>query len=273
MPLYNTFYCDEKLLLDNWLYYGESNLLLKNILSRSGLSSEECAKEYLAYMNNSESYDCGFNYLVNSFSLGIEESHGAALQRYLSATIYKQDIEYIMCAKRDFNINKHQMMMLFGFIFMSRITHDRFIDISSKSKLKRFVGCFSERVGIVQSNDEQWEKRYYAPAGVQQLSDEFRLLERKALFNSCNSIGCVYEYPLYDVPEDAEPAYMFTTTLENNRLCISEVFNNLVDYNVRFCQRCGKQFTANGRRDKYCRACARQVDAENKRRLAKKYRL
>lgn len=272
MPLYNTFYCDEKLLLDNWLYYGESNLLLKSVLSRSGLSANECAKEYLAYMNNSESFDCGLDYLTNTFSECIREAGDVGLQRYASAVIYKQDIEYIMCAKRDFNISKHQMLMLFGMIFMSRLSHDRYVDISTKSKMKKFVGCFSERISIAQSSSGQWEKRYYSPAGMEQLSDEFKLLNRRELYNACNSIGCVYEYPLYDVPEHAEPAYVFMVTQENNRLCISDVFSKLIDYNVRFCQRCGKQFTANGRRDKYCRECAKQVDAENKRRLARKYR-
>lgn len=40
---YTTFYCNENMLLDNWKYYNESNLMLRNLLKRTSLSPIECA--------------------------------------------------------------------------------------------------------------------------------------------------------------------------------------------------------------------------------------
>lgn len=100
---YTTFYLNENLLLDNWHYYHESNLMLRNILKRTGLSPIECATIYYERMRNPESVSYDRSHLIQMFSRS--RKNNAPILDVRQVILYQKDLNYITEARRHYHIN------------------------------------------------------------------------------------------------------------------------------------------------------------------------
>ena len=140
---YTTFYCNENMLLDNWKYYHESNLMLRNLLGRTSLSPIECATIYYERMKNPESVSYDRSHLIQMFSRG--RKNNAPILDVHQVVLYQKDLDYITEARRKYHINYAQLRVLFGVIFFCRLYGSDTFSLDTEFKMKRFGGCFEEQ--------------------------------------------------------------------------------------------------------------------------------
>ena len=55
------------MLIENWDYYHESNMTLKNLLMKTDMSPPECADFYYEHMKNRESVTYDRSYIISKF--------------------------------------------------------------------------------------------------------------------------------------------------------------------------------------------------------------
>lgn len=194
---YTTFYCNEKLLLDNWNYYSESNLMLKNILVKSDYTISECADFYIKNMKNSKSVTYDRNHLMNMFSK--KRRNHSGLLCIESVDIYQQDLDYIEFARKRHHISYCQLRVMFGIIFFSRAFRTKYVSLESDFKMKRFGKCYSEKTERVYCPGSTWDNGYNTVKGLYELSDVYKLFNRQ----TTDDVGCVYEYPVYDLTDES----------------------------------------------------------------------
>ena len=258
---YTTFYCNENILLDNWKYYHESNLMLRNLLKRTTLSPIECATIYYERMRNPESvsYDC--SHLIQMFSRG--RKNNAPILDVHQVVLYQKDLDYITEARRQYHINWAQLRVLFGIIFFCRLYGTNMVALDTEFKMKRFGGCFEEQTEITYCSGPNWDDGYNTVRGMRELSDVYLLLNR----TSTDDIGCLYTYPNYSLDKNDVIAYTFNVTLENNLLNLSPVVRELFNSKECYCTVCGTQYISQKpNASLYCKDCAIKKE---KARLAK----
>lgn len=258
----STFYCNEKMLLDNWKYYGESNMLLKNLLKRTALSPTDCASFYFENMRNPESVSYDRSQLVRTFSYG-RENLPALLDTH-QVVLYKKDLDYITEARKRFHISFVQLQVLLGVIFFCRLYSTPNFSLETIFKLHKFTGCFKGKTKTVYCNGDTWDNGYSTALGLKEISDDYHLLIRIPTEN----IGCIYKYPNYSLNNNDIAAYTFNVTLENNKLDLNSIANELFDIQENYCVLCGSSYKMiKANRGLYCRECAIKKEKE---RIAKK---
>ncbi len=259
---YTTFYLNENLLLENWHYYHESNLMLRNLLKRTTLSPIECATIYYERMRNPESVSYDRSRLIQTFSRG--RKNNAPILDVHQVVLYKKDLDYITEARRKFHINYTQLRVLFGIIFFCRLYGTDTVALDTEFKMKRFGGCFEEQTEITYCAGPSWDDGYNTVRGLWEISDVHHLLNRICT----DDIGCLYTYPNFTLDKDDIIVYTFDVTLKNNRLNLSPVVRELFDPKECFCTICGTQYTAlKPNASLYCKDCATKKE---KARIAKK---
>ena len=68
-------------------------------------------------------------------------------------------------------------------------------------------------------------------------------------------------YPNFDNKD--EIAYIFKTTLENNRLDLGKLAEEVLpDIREKYCYRCGRAFNPSSNRQKYCEECKQEIKRE-----------
>lgn len=248
---YTTFYCNESLLLNNWEYYKESNLMLKNLLRRTSLSPTDCATYYFEHMKNPQSVTYDRSYLIQMFSRG--RKNIIPLMEKKQIVLYKHDFEYLKMAQKVFHITYHQLRILFGVIFFSRLFEDANVALDTMFKLRRFAGCFNEETNIVYCKALTWDGGYNTIAGLKELSEVYHLLVRIPT----NETGCIYQYPWFDLDNNDAIEYVFNVTLENNRLNLSNLVSKFFSPNQCYCMICGDEYYADKpNASLYCKDCA-----------------
>ena len=248
---YTTFYCNENLLLDNWHYYHESNLMLRNILKRTNLSPIECATIYYERMRNPESVSYDRSHLIQQFTRG--RKNNAPILDVHQVVLYQKDLDYITAARKEHHINYAQLRALFGIIFFCRLYGTATIALDTEFKMKRFGGCFEEQTEIMYCSGPNWDDGYNAVRGMREISDVYHLLDRVGT----DDIGCLYTYPNFALDKDDVIAYTFNVTLENNRLDLSPVARELFDPKECYCTMCGAQYSSpKPNASLYCKDCA-----------------
>lgn len=258
---YTTFYCNENILLDNWKYYHESNLMLRNLLKRTTLSPIECATIYYERMRNPESVSYDRSHLIQMFSRG--RKNNAPILDVHQVVLYQKDLDYITEARRQYHINWAQLRVLFGIIFFCRLYGTNMVALDTEFKMKRFGGCFEEQTEITYCSGTNWDDGYNTVRGMRELSDVYLLLNR----TSTDDIGCLYTYPNYSLDKNDVIAYTFNVTLENNRLNLSPVVRELFNSKECYCTVCGTQYISQKpNASLYCKDCAIKKE---KARLAK----
>ncbi len=121
--------------------------MLKNLLKRTSLSPVDCASFYLAHMKNPQSVTYDRSYLIQTFSRG--RKNVTPLLEKKQVALYRHDFEYMKKAQKVFHITYHQLRILFGIIFFSRLFEDSTVALDTMFKLRRFAGCFDEETNII----------------------------------------------------------------------------------------------------------------------------
>lgn len=258
---YTTFYCNENMLLDNWHYYHESNLMLRNLLKRTNLSPVECATIYYERMRNSESVNYDRSHLIQTFTRG--RKNNAPILDVHQVVLYQKDLDYITAARKEHHINYAQLRALFGIIFFCRLYGTATISLDTEFKMKRFGGCFEEQTEIMYCSGPNWDDGYNTVRGLREISDVYHLLDRVGT----DDIGCLYTYPHFALDKDDIIAYTFNVTFENNRLNLTPVVRELFDPKECYCTMCGSKYNSpKPNASRYCKDCAAKKE---KARLAK----
>ena len=259
---YTTFYCNENMLLDNWKYYHESNLMLRNLLKRTNLSPIECATIYYERMRNPESVSYDRSHLIQAFGRGYKNN--APILDVHQVVLYQKDLDYITDARRRYHINWAQLRVLLGIIFFCRLYGSDTVALDTDFKMKRFGKCFDEQTEIMYHGGPNWDDGYNTVRGMYELSDVYHLLYR----TGTDDIGCLYTYPNFALDKDDVIAYTFNVTLENNRLNLSKVARELFDPKECYCTVCGEKYIAKRpNASLYCKECGAKKE---KLRIAKK---
>ena len=235
---YTTLYLNENLLLENWQYYHESNLMLRNLLKRTNLSPIECATIYYERMRNPESVSYDRSHLIQMFSRG--RKNNAPILDVYQVVLYQKDLDYITEARRRHHINWAQLRALLGIVFLCRLYGSDTVALDTEFKMKRFGKCFEEQTEIMYCSGPGWDDGDITVRGMYELSDVYHLLER----TGTDDIGCLYTYPNFALDKDDVIAYTFNVTLENNRLDLSKVARELFDPKPNaslYCKKCAAQ--------------------------------
>ena len=171
--------------------------------------------------------------------------HVGNLREIDEVILYKSDFDVIKNAKMEHNLNQKQVQLLFGFIFFSRMNDVPFCRVGTNYKWKSFKACFDK---TITNNDLQAIRRT-------------KLFENEPCENDTYRRGWKYQnkkddwvYKNFD--DKDEVAYVFRTTLENNKLNLSKLAKEIVpDYGVKYCVICGEQFTLKSNSQIYCSNC------------------
>lgn len=169
--------------------------------------------------------------------------------------IYKSDFEAIEKAKARYKLNQFQTSILFGLIFFSRMNDVPFCRVGTESRMKGFKSCFYKSV-----TDED--------LGKVLKTDLFR-----RVLNGKRNHRQQYDWRYLGFNNKDEVAWTFKTTVENNRLNLTEAFKEAMpDYKVKRCTECGFEFTPNSNRQKMCPDCRKEVEREKNRLYQQRYR-
>ena len=282
--MYYSFYLNEEMLLDNWRYYGECNMLLKNCLSKDSRKSHiEMASLYFNLRNEKKQYKWN-TYITTDVQTGkkiaryTEKPNGLHVEDYEhyflrraiknlrmnmklrkvnEVVLYKSDFDAIEQARKEHHLTQMEIEIMFGLIFFSRMHDVRWCRIGTNFKRQQFMGCFNTwdkdamynvlHTGFFKDVDYNkdpegdfpwwWKEKFY-------IKDE-------------ND----YIYTNFDNKD--EVAYVFKTTLENNKLNLSQVAADAIpDIKDKYCIRCGEKFNPASNRQKYCDKCKKEVNKE-----------
>lgn len=251
----HTLYCNEQMLLDNWKYYDEPNMLLKNTLRKTSLSPTECATFYYENMKNQESVTYDREHLISMFSSGRNKLKPLLIVDQIA--LYEKDLEYVESAKKDYHLNYAQVKALFGVIFFCRLFGTKKISLDTSHRLKQFSGCFQERTSSMYWHGSNWDNGYTTIIGLQQVSDEYHLLLR----SQTDNIGCVYEYPEFELTQNDKVSYIYKVTKETNKVQLSGIVRKMFDPRDCYCVICGTPYHTEGpNASLYCKACAKEKE-------------
>ena len=106
--MFYDFYCNEKMLLDNYKKNDLGNRALKRVIGRSGMTPDKCADMYLTMFDNSLNLNYDRYDLVRHF-----ETCGTKTCELLqidSIKVYKQDLEWIMTQIETQNLKQKEQL-------------------------------------------------------------------------------------------------------------------------------------------------------------------
>lgn len=307
--MYYSFYLNERMLLDNWKYYDDCNWLLMVTLAKDwNMAIEDKRKFYLDNRHEKSSFlkqlhysedfqEAAFMYDVyegqisknetlerykylNSYSQSSELDQlftqmtkrsmnlNKTLREVTEVVLYKSDFEYIERMKREYSFTVKQVKAIFGLIFFSRMWNSKWCRVGTPFKLQQFESCFPFSVDDVDI--------VYAYVNA---FDSLETKKDKSKYNiyAINYMRIEdeldYIYPNFDNKD--EIAYVFKTTLENNKLDLDTLAEEIIpNLKNKYCDICGKEFTPKSNRQKHCIKCGitkkKQDAAERKRKQREK---
>ena len=267
--MYYDFYCNEKMLLENWDSASGSNRALRRLLGMSGQAPDVCADMYLEKMDNHKNLYHDRYDVIRDFER--IRSDKCELLEITSLPIYEQDIRYIKEAIKNYKLTQKEELVLFGTIMMCRILKTNTLDLTTRYKLRRFCGCFDGHVNKVRVDTGKWYDVYHEPDGMQRLCNEYDLLIRTKAEAGPDKIGCYYTYLNYELT-DKKIADNYVVTKDTNRLNLYDVYCKAGLENLHFCQRCGKEYKLKSKTTLYCKECVKSTKREQTRARVKRYR-
>ena len=253
-----TIYCNEKLVIENLPYYKECNLKMKQLLAKSGLPHERCYELYMQNINSKGGMP-DKDYTLRYFKEKCTNKN--RLRCVDKINIYQSDMDYFVDACRYFDLNASQKKILFGVIFMCRMDDKNYIDLRYETAIKGFChSCHDKHIYKEGVKSSGWFDSYCEPSGMTALCDA-GLLKRVENGRGSGEIGCKYIYPQYD-KRAGGVAVCYVVGLENNRLDIGSICQEMGLYDLKFCSKCGKEFYARGNKRIYCKECAAKIHRE-----------
>ena len=249
--MYYSFYCNEKMLLDNFSDYNESPRLLRRLLAQSGYAPDFCADMQLKYTNPDYIQEYDRLDLIQKYER-IRLNH-CGLRQVNEITLYNYDIEYIKLATRSYNLTQRQVKVLTGVIVMCRINDNDTLDLMNKYRIKQFCSCFGKDVTAEYIKGDTWWNGYEAPVDMNVLSDGYGIIDRVSAEVAPNRIGCLFRYPFFEQKDSV--AYTYKVTPQTNKLDMNRVCADIGLLNYKYCEKCGEKIEW-GVRTHYCKACA-----------------
>lgn len=178
------------------------------------------------------------------------------LREINEVVLYKSDFDIIEKARKEYSLTELQTQVVFGLIFMSRMNDVQWCRIGTEHKSKGFWGAF-DRYVKPEDKEKVWETGLFETYK----EDGFKNYKEKE-----DKIYLNYE-------NKDEVAYVFKTTVENNKLNLSQIAKEVIpDINVKYCIHCGKSFVPASNRQKQCSECKKENEREQARLRKQKQR-
>lgn len=267
--MYYDFYCDEQMLLDNFSYYGESNRLLKRLVAQSGNPPDTCADLYLSKMDNRKGLYYDRYDLIVDFEKRCTKTN--ELKSIHKIVVYKQDVEYVKCAIKEYRLTEVERMSLFGIIMMCRILNTDTVDLTTQFKIQQFCSCFGDSISAKREIGEKWYDSYHSPVGLKNICDKYHILLRIPSEKSVGKIGCSYVYFNYEL-NDKTVVAEYDITKETNKLNLERIFRDLHIDKIKYCECCGKEIYTKSNRLQYCKGCSDIIKRERTKERVRKHR-
>lgn len=132
--------------------------------------------------------------------------------------------------------------------------------IGTKFKYKQFCGCFDFQV-----TEELLQRIIAGGFFTEEITDK-RAKSKKKITGYTNNrlhIRNEHDYIYLNYANKDEIAYTFNTTLENNRLNLCQVAEEVIpDLKSRYCSVCGAAYFPNSNKQIYCGDCKEKITAE-----------
>ena len=270
--MYYSFYMNERLLLDNWREYDEVNWLLTNLLCKDDRKTiEEKADFYFAnrhergelFVNDDgsvyreeERYEV-YDFNVDTFkrSMTYREERCKAINTKLreidEVVLYKSDFDAIEKARKEYRLTELQTQILFGMIFFSRMNNIAWCRIGTLYKLRSFKACFEK---TIKQEDifKIAETGLFKQVVTNKDEAKYKLKEQAEYLH----IETEADWYYLNFDNQDEVAYVFKTTLENNRLNLTKLAKEVIpDFKAKYCIHCGAEFYPKSNRQKMCDEC------------------
>lgn len=195
------------------------------------------------------------------------------LREVNEVVFYKSDFDTIEKAKKDFGLTELQVQIIFGLIFMSRMNNVKYCRIGTEYKSKGFWSSFDKHISIE-------ERHFIYSLG---LFDKYVSNKGKARRQLDNHYHEGYADYLHLTDENDwvyknfdnkdEVAWVFHTTVENNRLNFSQICKDAMpNFKYRYCSVCGELFLPNNNKQKQCTKCKEEHKKEQARLRKQKQR-
>jgi hypothetical protein len=179
------------------------------------------------------------------------------LRQIDEVVLYKSDLEFIRAAIATNKYTLKQIKILFGAMFFSRMYDVRWTRLGTAWKKKQFKACFNFHI---EKEDFEAVNDLFEPLTDWKPNTTHMHWRTKAYYH-IGETEFDWIYPNYDNKD--EIAYIFHTTLENNKLNLGEVAEEaMTDIRNRYCPICEKPFTPKSNRQKYCDECRKEVQRE-----------
>lgn len=171
------------------------------------------------------------------------------LREINEVVLYKSDFDVIEKVRKEHDLTELQTSVVFGLIFMSRMNDTKWCRIGTEYKAKGFWSCFNKYV----APEDKWA---VWDTGV------FDTYKEKAFQKYENKTDKIY----LNFDNKDEVAYVFKTTVENNKLNFSELAKEILpNFNMKYCIHCGKAFVPASNRQKQCAECKKENEKEQAR--------
>lgn len=195
------------------------------------------------------------------------------LREVNEVVFYKSDFDTIEKARKNFGLTELQTQAVFGLIFMSRMNGVKYCRIGTEYKSKGFWSSFDKHISIE-------DRQYIFSLGI---FENFVTDKRKARKQLDNHYGEGYsdylhltdesDYVYKNFDNKDEVAWVFHTTVENNRLNFSQICREAMPtLKYRYCSVCGELFLPNNNKQKQCTKCKEEHKREQARLRKQKQR-
>lgn len=196
------------------------------------------------------------------------------LREVNEVVFYKSDFEAIEKAKRDFRLTELQTQVVFGLIFMSRMNGVKYCRIGTTYKNKGFFSSFDKHISV-DDCQKVWKTGLFED-DVSDKSKTRRMLNNRygeGYADYLHIEDYVVDKIYLNFDNQDEVAWVFHTTVENNRLNFSQICKEAMpNLKNKYCSVCGKEFTPNSNSQKQCTECRDKYKKEQARLRKQKQR-
>ena len=152
--MYYSYYCNEKMLLDNFDDYNESPRLLRRLLAQSGYEPDFCADMQLAHTDPKYIRQYDRLDLIQQYKK--KQLKKCGLRQVDKICLYESDLTYIRLAIRTYGLTQRQVKVLLGVIVMCRLNGSDTLDLMNRYRIKQFCSCFGRDVTAIHIDGANW---------------------------------------------------------------------------------------------------------------------
>lgn len=203
---------------------------------------------YANEIGGNDNIEMKFNYLKKRC-----ETMNAYLREINEVVLYESDFKYLEETRKKDRLTVKQVKLLFGLIFFSRMNDCEWCRVGTSYKRKSFYACFDEYfepedLGVI---NEMFEPKAFDKIEAQNLGNRFQRYRH---------VEDEFDFRYRNFMNKDKVAYVFQTTLENNRLNLSVLAEQLIpNLKNKYCRECGQEFVPNSNRQCICENCREEV--------------